>query len=438
MAHRVAKRHASDVIGQTLPAETLHAHKSALHKETKRVNQPPPYSFKRDVIGGVPYSRIGVVFDRSSTDPGSELGDPDVLDRIEEHRARPESERLRPYIASTSRQRPSFFRKWIRGGVFAVALPYILAGVVITIGWNILWVTEVIPPEIIPVNELWLRLTTFIVGLTLGTKFINGNGRYRDARKQFGTTIGSMTNLILSITSTMDLELISAHCGEKREDDKRCKQISDQVYRLMHYSRSLPYALKWDFRRNIIPELLPIPRCFQNELRCFDSEEEFSYILHEIMRSIRVLVGIGIFPVQMLGATIADIKAINNGYTAVKVTQTAEDPPAYRFHSWAVIAIYFTFTFFHLFPFYGWYGVGVAAYLVYAILGLILAAQAVSNPFDSPEDNAFMSEVMIGHDVDGEAKLIDAHYLALLKAGGLYVNWCNGCIEKCDKTKISV
>lgn len=328
---------------------------------------------------------------------------------------------LRPYLNPGRRPRPSFFRKWIAGGVPAIIWPYVLSGLLITLLWNLLWATETLPPTITPISTLWIGQVVFIIAIILGNIFLSGSSKYTEARRQWRFALNAIGTLAHDFVTLIDKDEL---CKQKQDPKILCA-----LQKAMHYNRSISYAFKWDFRKQVVADLLPLPKPLAMRIRDFQSDDKVAAITRNLADQVNVLrkAGIVAAPAHVLvGKSTGDLSSATEN---INVTRQVNVPPAYRGHYFFVVSVYFVFLFLHMFPDYGWFDIGVVVYIIYAVLGLVLVSQSIKNPFDDPQENPFMTEVKFGKDADDVARESDAHYLQLFEDVGIQICWEDGSLN---------
>lgn len=338
---------------------------------------------------------------------------------------------LRPYIECEGAFCPikySFWQKYILGGVPSVVWPYIVLTVVIVTIWNILWITEILPPAISPISEFWVDNTVFLISFILVNLFNRGDDRYKKALTDWTKSKNALlmhANVFTSLFVPQKFDII-----------RKNKTLQAAIYRMMHYNRAAVYAAVDDLREGSYPHCMTLPHDLKNEMeqRCDTTEYQIDGLAHMMLEQLPrlqdVLAGTG--PAQ----AVSDIRSFMDNLKSIKMLRKIQSPSAYKIHTAVILITYFVFLFQYLFDLYNWFGIAVAIYLVYAMIGLVLIAFRVDNPFEPPHKNFFLYEIDIVGDAHRIARESDLMFQHLLNRVGIKVNWDkDGCFIVCNDWK---
>ena len=315
---------------------------------------------------------------------------------------------LFPYSGcSRCNSKYTWWERNIRGGIPSIIWPYTILTVVIVVAWNILWITEVLPPSISPINDFWIRNITFLISFLLITRFNDGNNKYKQTRQLWMKSMNSMytvSNIITSSIVSKDFEKI-----------KSDPNIHVHISNIMHYIRATMYATEDYLQGNFDADNLPLPEELHAQLQYLHPETGSALenlcnlILHEISELNSKS------PLVTFGKALDNVRIFMTGIQDIQQLILIRSPPAFRVHTIVILCTYFVFLFQYLFDIYGWYGIAVGVFLVYAMIGLLLASFQVRNAFEKPTKNYFLYEVDVCGNVDRIASESDKLFFNLYR-----------------------
>lgn len=324
---------------------------------------------------------------------------------------------LFPYQKPRRKPRKTCYEKWLAGSALALVWPYLILFWIIQLCfWNLLWFFEVIPADIGPISELWISHLTGSLGFVLVLLFISGFDKYTAARKAWIDALSSLNTYAQDISAKIDPELLKSKWNEA--------EVRDAVYTIFHFNRTLPFSLKWSFRsdRGINISKLAMPSDLKKRVRTFQIQGGFiwDFLSTESLRAYHKLYQKGVLLVDN-GPTNLNLHDLSNAVAGVDKTRQIKLPFSYTMAIYSIIFTFYIFFSLHLYPLYGWFSVAVMTFIIYTSLGFVLISGKVSDPFEKPDKNPFLSGFDIGGDARDTARNMDAQLFHIFSKAKLDV-----------------
>lgn len=326
----------------------------------------------------------------------------------------PACDPLRPYIGAKQKPEcPNLLANYIRVVVKGIWI-YMLLGLAFHTLGVLLWYFGIFQPSAAPVPEFWIGQIVFIVGFLIFAFFSYGDTRFRNGVSAYEDLLNSVTSLSEDYTGAF----IDAKLRILNTD----RTVINALYIAFHFTRTMAYATKWEFRKKIDIDLLPLPADLKDELKRHP-DDPVSHMVRHVITSSSLLYNKRVIPPAMTGRVSANLGSFNNSKGAITKSRIFDEPSVYRYHRLFMVGLYVIGMFMlHLYPFYGFWSYVYVIYFIWAVFGLLAVSEYLQNPFMDTDLEEFV-DYAIGEQTDDAAKTIDGNWRTKLEEVGLGIVW---------------
>jgi hypothetical protein len=339
---------------------------------------------------------------------------------------------LQPYLnmENTSRKSRSTFFKYFVMAIPPMAWLVVLAGTAVSVGWALLWYYEVPPSSWADSDMQWASLF-ILFGTVVGSVYAAGVTKYTEGQRGFKdsmSAVATTTNFVLGsmVPCRIDMAALLSNAETKAK-------VEGALYRLVHYTRAQPYAVKYTFRGDLEPSRLPLPFDLQSELQAYDTNT-VDGTTKLILEAVSTLQCFGMFN-REISMNFDPQNDLSGGVQRINNALNVGIPPYERGITIITVSLFLVWNFMYGYPFYGWGSIAIHFAISFLVGGTLMSSHYVKNPFLASKKSAkevhMLCAVEISKDAHDTARQTDQFYVNHLRKFGYDVDFTTGALVRC-------